>query len=183
MSLSRAIELSIRGAELLADSNGVLRRIAELSHRATQANQRYAQLLLDWSSKRGVQHELQSAHDRKASLEAATRIAQRATRAALDIATLVDGRRPAWLRGIERSPSYAQNLTELFARLATVTAEVERLARRPAPHQHELEVLAHSLQGMRKVSRQNIEVGKRSIAGIERIQSEAMQFVRVLRRG
>ncbi|MYN29147.1 hypothetical protein, partial [Duganella levis] len=98
--LARAIELSVRGTELLSDSNALLRRIAEISQRTIEANYQYTQLLLDWSSSQGGQHPLQAQHDRRASHDAAWRIARRATRAALDIGALVDGVAPAWRRGV-----------------------------------------------------------------------------------
>ncbi|WP_166454821.1 hypothetical protein [Duganella aquatilis] len=124
--------------------------------------------------------QLQSRHDKQASLDAVRRIARRATRAALDIGTLVDGREPAWRRGIGVPVAHVTNLDDLAARILVVTVEVERLARLPFSDQRELGTLVQAMHGMRQIAQRNIEVAQRSVASVERIQGEALRFARQL---
>nr|WP_315250835.1 hypothetical protein [uncultured Duganella sp.] len=178
--LARAVELSLRGATLLGESNALLRRIAEISQRTISANYQYTQLLLDWSNNQH-QHPLQARHDRQASQQAARRIARQASRAALDIAALVDNLAPAWRRGIaDAAPPPAANLSQLAARVLAVACQVERLARLPSPAQHELAALARSMQGMREIAQRNIQIAQRAAASVERILREALHFSRRL---
>lgn len=178
--LSRAVELSVRGTELLGESNALLRRIAEISQRTTEANRQYALLLLDWSARHSGQHPLQVPRDRRASHDASLRIARRATRAALDIGVLADGVAPAWRRGINGAELRVTNLNDLALRIAAVTAQVERIARRPAARGQELAALAAAMRSMRDIARQNIQVARRSAAGVESILHEALRFARRL---
>lgn len=177
--LSRAIELSVRGTELLTESNTLLRRIAEISQRTMESNHQYTQLLLNWSTS-GSQHPLQSRYDKQASLDAAWRIAQRATRAALDIGVLVDGREPAWRRGIGDPAPPVTTLDDLAARIVAVTVQVERLARQPFSDRQELDSLVQAMHGMREIAERNIQVAQRSVTSVERIQGEALRFARKL---
>ncbi len=63
-----------------------------------------------------------------------------------------------------------------------------RLARLPLTLQrerqerHELAALARSMQGMRNIAQRNIQVVQRSAASVERMQHEALRFVRKLGR-
>lgn len=176
--LARAVELSVRGTELLSESNALLRRIAEISQRIIQGNHLYTQLLLDWSRSQSGRHPLQAKRDRRASHDAAWRIARQATRAALDIGALVDGVLPAWRCGVAASTAHVTNLNDMALRILAVSVQVERLARHPAADGGEVAALARSMQGMREIARRNIQVARRYAAGVERIQLEALRFAR-----
>lgn len=178
--LSRAVELSVRGTELLGDSNLLLRQIAEISQRTIAANHQYTQLLLEWSNNQNSHHPLQSQHDRLASQDAARRIAQQATRAALDIGVLVDGVAPVWRRGLGEAAPHVTNLNDLALRIVAVALQVERLARRPSADRPALDALVQSMQGMREIAQRNIAVAQLSAASVARIQVEALRFARKL---
>lgn len=178
--LSRAIELSVRGTELLSESNALLQQIAEISQRTIEANHQTTQLLLDWHGSQSGRHPLQAQRDRQASRDAAWRIAQRATRAALDIAVLVDGAVPAWRRAMAPSAAPVTNLSDMALRILAVAAQVERLARQPAAERQALAALAAAMQGMREIAQCNMQVARRSAASVERIQIEALRFARAL---
>ena len=178
--LARAVELSVRGTELLSESNALLRRIAEISQRIIAGNHQYTQLLLDWSSRQRDQHPLQAKRDRRASHDAAWRIARQATRAALDIGVLVDGVAPAWRCGVAASTAHVTNLNDMALRILAVTVQVERLVRHSAAADSEVAALARAMQGMREIAHRNIHVARRSAAGVERLQLEALCFARRL---
>lgn len=178
--LARAVELSVRGTELLSESNALLRRIAEISQRTVDGNDQYTRLLLDWSSSQSDLHPLRAQRDRQASHDAAWRIARQATRAALDIGVLVDGVAPAWRRGVAAPTAHVTNLHDMALRILAVAAQVERLARYPLADHGEVAALARSMQTMREIARRNIQVARRAAASVERVQLEALRFVRRL---
>lgn len=178
--VARAVELAVRGTELLSDSNALLRRIAGIAQRTIAANEQYTRLLLDWQHHQRARHPLQAQRDRQASHDAAWRIARRATRAALDIGVLVDGVAPAWRRGVAAPGGHVTNLSDMALRILALAVQVERLARQPAAGRAELAALVGAMQGMRDIAQRNIQVARRSVASVERIQIEALRFARRL---
>lgn len=178
--LVRGAQLADQAARLLADSGELLKRVVDISHSTMHRNHHGANVLRDWSARAQGGRAGDAGREREAALGEARLIAQCATRATLDIGALVGGAAQPWRRHLRKPGPAGPNLSDVLARIVALCGEAERLSPSGDPRQHEVEDLVRTLWSIRELALRNMAVATLSAAAAERIQHEALNFVRIL---